>query len=1114
MNHRRFQSAFCTSFALTIVLSLSSFAGASQAAVRPIATEAVGEPSALNAAATPAATTQLHLTFALTSSKKSAIAAYVDSLTDPSSPNYHKWITPAQFGQKFGASTDDIAKVVSSLKSIGLTNVTVWPDRLFISADGSKGAAESAFGVTIQGYSRNSEKIAEGLSPTYYAPDKLPTLSGPIAARVEAVFGLSNAVQARPSGLLPSSTSLISSQGYLDPPDLANVYNISSLHSRGLEGQGQTIAIFSPTAFQQSDITRFLSANNISSASVNVINVSGSSGSGNSSLADQVEACIDIETIVGQAPAATINVYEAPNDGGFEIFQRVEQDDPNILSESYGIDEDNVNQAYASSYETIRQAMAAEGITIFVASGDSGAFDSSNHSTVTTTVDASSAYVTAVGGTELSPLKNGAWNGEVAWTYNDGTTSSGSGSSGGLSKFFSAPSWQTGPGVSNSYSNGMRQVPDVAALASAPYYDISTEGGWSGWGGTSCAAPLWAGAVSLIEQSLGSRLGNIDPKLYSIAASSSSPFHDITSGNDGLYPCTAGWDFVTGWGSVDFGKLQAAFSGTSAAAISSFTPTSGTPGTNVTLTGVNLSKASSIKFGGVAAANIISNSATQIVVQTPSGAVSSQITVTTPQGTTSTTSSFTVVSPYSLSSSPSSVSVAEGSTAGSTLHFTNGSTTAATLTLSVSGLPTGVTAAFSAATIGSTTTSVVTFSAGTNAPAGVYPITIIGTNGQGTCSTVISLTVTLKQVLTSIAVSPASASVLNGATQQLTAVAKDQFGNALATQPAFTWPTSGGGTISSAGFFTAKTIGGPYTVTAADGTLKGASSITVISAPTFTIALSPPSLNINQGASGSTTLTLTSVNGFSGGVNLTISGIPNGVTPALSANGTSAKLTFNAATTVAAGTYQIAFVGVSGSITVATNLTLTIAAHSILTSISVTRASASIAVGSTDKFTATADDQFGKPLSSQPAFTWSTSGGGSIGASTGVWSAATVGGPYTVAASSGGVSGSSTVTVTPAPTFNIAAATVSVTLKKGTTGTEALSLVAQNGFNSSASLTISGLPKGVTAAFAPASISAASGSKVTFTGTATATAGAYAVTITGTSGSISNTVTVPLTVTN
>jgi kumamolisin len=372
------------------------------------------------------------------------------------------------------------------------------------------------------------------------------------------LFGLSNAAERKPNfvrPMLPPSEA----NGGLNPSDLSQIYHGAALHNAGYYGGGETIAIFSPTGYNQSDINNFLSANDITGANISIVNVNG----GATDFSSEEEACLDIETVVGQASAATIKVYEGPNDGSLDIFNQMASDDPNIVTESYGADENSVTASFAASYETLRSQMAAEGISILVASGDNGAYDSSYQSTVTTSVDATSAYVTSVGGTELQPYIGDIWNGEIAWTYNDGTLGTNAGSGGGLSIYYAQPSWQTGPGVANGSSNGMRQIPDISSLASTPYYSIYALGAFAAYGGTSAACQFTGGTLALIEEQLGGgRLGNIDPALYGSGNNDAAIYHDITSGNNGIYSCTPNWDFVTGWGSVDFAKLALGMLGT------------------------------------------------------------------------------------------------------------------------------------------------------------------------------------------------------------------------------------------------------------------------------------------------------------------------------------------------------------------------------------------------------------------------------------------------------------------------------------------------------------------------------------------------------------------------
>jgi hypothetical protein len=271
-------------------------------------------------------------------------------------------------------------------------------------------------------------------------------------------------------------------------------------------------------------------------------------------------------------------------------------------------------------------------------------------------------------------------------------------------------------------------------------------------------------------------------------------------------------------------------------------------------------------------------------------------------------------------------------------------------------------------------------------------------------------------VLTTITVSPASASVATGGTQQFTANGLDQFGNPVSPQPTFTWSVSGGGSISASGLFTAgSTAGGPFTVTAASGSVSGTASVTVTSPP-------------------------------------------------------------------------------------------------VLTTIRVSPASASVVTGGTLQFTATGLDQFGNPVSPQPTFTWSVSGGGSISTSGLFTAGSTASGPFTVTAASGSVSGTASVTVTSTPPdFTISVSPGSQSVRRGSTATYTVTITRLNGFTGSVTLSLTGQPSGSTVTFTPnPATTSATLTVVTRSSTSRRT---YTLTIRGVSGSLSHTATATLTVT-
>ena len=200
------------------------------------------------------------------------------------------------------------------------------------------------------------------------------------------------------------------------------------------------------------------------------------------------------------------------------------------------------------------------GLSIFVSSGDQGAYDCLNEGdglqrdfSVAADYPAVSPHVIAVGGTYLSLHQSGTYLGESAWQDPLGQ----SGSGGGLSRIFAAPAWQVGPGVATAQSNGRRQLPDVAGPADpASGMFVVSAGQGEVVGGTSAATPFWAGSMVLAAQLAAKdgiiKLGFLDPVLYALAAAHQADgtlFHDVTTGSNLLYPATSGWDFATGWGS-------------------------------------------------------------------------------------------------------------------------------------------------------------------------------------------------------------------------------------------------------------------------------------------------------------------------------------------------------------------------------------------------------------------------------------------------------------------------------------------------------------------------------------------------------------------------------------
>jgi len=186
---------------------------------------------------------------------------------------------------------------------------------------------------------------------------------------------------------------------------------------------------------------------------------------------------------------------------------------------------------------------------------------------------------------------------------------------------------------------------------------------------------------------------------------------------------------------------------------------------------------------------------------------------------------------------------------------------------------------------------------------------------------------TATPVLTTITVSPASASVQPGGTQPFSATGLDQFGQPLSPQPAFTWSVGGGGTLSAGGLFTAgSTVGGPYTVTATSGSLTGTASVSVKSLPDFSVSVGPASVSVRRLSTAAYTVILTPSNGFSGSVTLSLSGQPSGSTVTFSPNPTDGTSTLSVRTSSSGprGTFTLTITARSGTITHTTTTRLSV----------------------------------------------------------------------------------------------------------------------------------------------------------------------------------------------
>jgi subtilase family serine protease len=549
--------------------------------------------------------------FKPTAEQQAALNSLLVEQQDPSSPNYHQWVTPEEFADRFSLSTTEFEKVTAWLQDQGFTIDNRARSRNWIAFTGTARQMERAFNVQIHEYAVNGK--------THYATATEPVVP---AAFADRVLGFRSLHDFRPKSRLVKAnfTSSISGNHFITPDDWATIYDAQALYKSGITGAGQKIAIMGVSDIELGDIRSFRAASGLPANDPQIVLVPGSKDPGVVD-GDVNEASLDVEWSGAIAKNATIILVVDATDPLLDSLPyAVSQNLAPVISVSYGECEPDWAPTDQSSLVATTQQANAQGITITVASGDAGAADCdfSTPATLGLTVDlpAGLPYVTAMGGTEFNesgsvwstaqtfgsffgkgpgPIfwssTNNGNNGsalsyipEIAWNDSlfDGQPSS---TGGGKSSLFQKPSWQVAPGVPN---DNARDVPDISFSSSAdfdPYLACISGSCVNGYravdnslmavGGTSVGAPSFAGVVALINQMTNSRQGNVNPTLYRLAGTNRTAFHDITqSGNQiqcraGSPDCGAagfigfaaapGYDLATGLGSVDVGKLLQAW---------------------------------------------------------------------------------------------------------------------------------------------------------------------------------------------------------------------------------------------------------------------------------------------------------------------------------------------------------------------------------------------------------------------------------------------------------------------------------------------------------------------------------------------------------------------------
>jgi hypothetical protein len=549
---------------------------------------AVGLALTLAPASAAAARRPAHVTVVLEPRSPAALRAYAEAVSMPSSRLYRHYLTPAQFGLRFGASRTAIARVRSALRAQGLDPGAVSANHLSIRAVPATGVARRPLAELgrLAVSALPGVQAIEGLHP---APGPHPLLvRGTLRRRPRA--SQPHVVTGGPQPCAAVRNAAASSGAYTDD-QIASAYGLPTSYRSGDLGAGITVAVYELEPVAASDLAAFQACYGIN-VSIGYVRVDGGAGSGEGSG----ESALDIENVLGYVPAARVLVYQGPNSssgapgsGPYDVFNAiVSQDRAQVVTISWGECESALGPSGAQAENTLFQEAAVQGQTIVAAGGDTGAEDCQTASSAPAlhpAVDdpASQPFVTGVGGTTLSSL--GPRPTEEVWN-NGGTPaallSPGAGG-GGISALWGMPTAQldAAPGlnVRSGAPNGStcgrpggwcREVPDVSADADpATGYEIYYNGsgaapgqprGWQAFGGTSAASPVWASIMALADASpscAGAPVGMALPALYRAAGSDyAGAFNDVRSGNNdftgtnsGQFAAGPGYDEASGLGS-------------------------------------------------------------------------------------------------------------------------------------------------------------------------------------------------------------------------------------------------------------------------------------------------------------------------------------------------------------------------------------------------------------------------------------------------------------------------------------------------------------------------------------------------------------------------------------
>lgn len=535
------------------------------------------------------ATNELWLAIGVPLRDEAGLEKFAADVSDPASPNFRHFVTREELTARFGPAKQDYDAVKRFAETNGMRIKATHANRLLLDIVAPVSAIEKAFHVTMRTYAHPTEPR------DFYAPDADPTVEASLP--VADVLGLTDFALPHPkftSGTIPKlngNGSAPDGSGDLFGDDFRKAY----VPGVSLTGAGQTVGLLEFNGYFTNDIHNYAvqAGGGRTNIVVQAVLLDGYNGRASTGIkGGEVEVELDIEMAMAMAPGLTkIISYEAGSSGNQNDLLNAMLANSNVLnlSCSWGW-----GGGPSTTTDAIFKSMAAVGQTFFNASGDNGAFTAGSNSVngvdnpSLANAPSSNPYIIQVGGTTLTMDNSSAtWASEVVWNWGNGSASSG-----GISSFYPIPVWQTN--VNNLATRGgstqFRNIPDVAADADNVYLLYSNGKATDGIGGTSVAAPLWAGFTALVNQQNAAHgeppAGFINPALYNLAARSNytNCFHDVTSGNNtsssspNLFYATNGYDLCTGLGTMSGSSLINALAFLPAAPAPAFLPP--TRGTN------------------------------------------------------------------------------------------------------------------------------------------------------------------------------------------------------------------------------------------------------------------------------------------------------------------------------------------------------------------------------------------------------------------------------------------------------------------------------------------------------------------------------------------------------